>query len=111
MAQNEVYTDNSAVIAQLQEENEELKDRLDVLHMTYLSQISLWKSNYESTEKINNKHLSFIDKQCKLIDKMSSLLMHILAMRYNSEQLQKAIDKVWEFYQESKNNINVTKED
>lgn len=111
MTQNEVYTDNSAVIAQLQEENEELKDRLDTLSMTHLSQVSLYKSNYELLEKASKGYLSVIDKQNKRIDEMNSLLMHVLAMRNNSEQLQKAIDKVWKFFQESKNNINVTKED
>lgn len=94
MKQNEVPTDNSVVIAQLQEENEELKDRLDALNMTHLSQVSLWKSNYELSEKNNKNFLSVIDEQSKLINKMNSLLLNVWSMRTNPEELKNIIDEI-----------------
>ena len=38
-------------IEELEAENEQLRDELDALHMRYLSQVSLWKSNYEELKK------------------------------------------------------------
>ena len=38
-------------IEELEAENEQLRDELDALNMRYLSQVSLWKSNYEELKK------------------------------------------------------------
>lgn len=38
-------------IEEFEKENEQLRDELDALHMRYLSQVSLWKSNYEELKK------------------------------------------------------------
>lgn len=40
--------------SKLSEKYEELKDAYDALHMTYLSQVSLYKSLYEEEKKKNN---------------------------------------------------------
>lgn len=39
------------VIEELKAENEQLIDELDALRMRYLSQVSLWKSNYKELIK------------------------------------------------------------
>ncbi|MBQ0073168.1 MAG: hypothetical protein KBT34_03135 [Prevotella sp.] len=38
-------------IEELEAENEQLRDELDALHMRYLSQVSLWESNYKKLKK------------------------------------------------------------
>lgn len=44
------------------DEVQELKDRLDALYMTYLSQVSLWKSMYYELKKENDKTFDLCQK-------------------------------------------------